>query len=88
MKNVFFSNFRTVVPADYVIIYQNEPIFCKSVNFTMNPLDLKGYFYNDPKRESDERSYFHRKLTEKLQVMPNVRETIGSMTSTYLSYFT
>ncbi len=31
----------------------------------MNDLDLKGYFYHDPRRESDERSDFHRKLAEK-----------------------
>ncbi len=48
VKNVFSSASRTVDRADNVIIYQNEPIFCKSVNFTMNDLDLKVYFYLDP----------------------------------------
>ena len=60
----------------------------------MNDLNLKGYFYHDPGRESDERSDFHRKLAEKrsavekLQVRPDVRETIESMASQYLRYFT
>ena len=44
--------------------------------------------------ESGERSDFHRKLAEKrsaeekLQARPNVWETIESMASTYLEYFT
>ena len=66
IKNVFSSASRTVDRADNVIMYENEPIFCKSVNFTMNDLNLQGYFYHDPRRESDERSDFHRKLAEKI----------------------
>ena len=60
----------------------------------MNDLNLKGYFYHDPGRESYERSDFHRRLAEKrsavekLQVRPDVRETIESMASQYLRYFT
>jgi transposase len=60
----------------------------------MDELHLRGYFYHDPRRESDERSDFHRKLAEKrsavekLQARPDVRETIESMASTYLRYFT
>ena len=94
VKNVFSSASGTVDRADDVIMYQNGPIFCKSVNFTMTDLDLKGYFYHDPRRESVERSDFHRRLAEKrsavekLQVRPDVRETIESMASTYLRYFT
>ena len=94
VKNVFASASRTVDRAHNVIMYQNEPIFCKSVTFTMNDLDLRGYFYHDPRRESDERSDFHRRLAEKrsmvekLQARPNVRETIESMASPYLRYFT
>jgi transposase len=65
VKNVFTSASRSVDRADNVIMYQNGPIFCKSVNFTMNDLDLMGYFYHDPRRESNERSDFHRKLVEK-----------------------
>ena len=73
---------------------QNEPIFCKPVNFNMNDLDLRGYFYHDPRRESDERSDFHRKLAEKrsaiekLQIRRGIEETIESMASQYLRYFT
>ena len=85
VKNVFSSASRTVDRADNVIMYENEPIFCKSVNFNMNDRDLRGYFYHDPRRESDELSDFHRKLAEKrsaiekLQIRPNVRETIESI---------
>ena len=50
VKNVFSSASRSVDRADNVIMYQNEPVFCKSVNFTMNDLNLQGYFYNDPRR--------------------------------------
>ena len=94
VKNVFSSASRSVDRADNVIMYQNEPIFCKPVNFTMNDLDLKGYFYHDPRRESDERSDFHRKLAEKrsaiekLQIRRGIEETIKSIASQYLRYFT
>ncbi len=94
VKNVFFSASRTVDRADNVIMYENEPIFCKSVNFTMNDLNLKGYFYQDIKRKADELSDFHRKLSEKrsaiekLHIRPNVRETIESIASHYGKYFT
>ena len=60
----------------------------------MNDRDLRGYFYHDPRRESDELSDFHRKLVEKrsaiekLQIRPNVRETIESIASHYGKYFT
>ena len=94
VKNVFSSASRTVDHADNVIMYENEPIFCKSVNFTMDDLHLHGYFYHDRKREADELSDFHRKLSEKrsaierLQIRPNVRETIESIASNYGKYFT
>ncbi len=94
IRNVFSSASRIVDRADSVIMYQDEPIFCKSVNFTMNDLGLRGYFYHDPRRESDELSDFHRKLSEKrsaiekLQARPNVRETIESIASYYGKYFT
>ncbi len=94
VKNVFSSASRTVDRADNVIMYENDPIFCKSVNFTMNDLGLRGYFYHDPGRESDERSDFHRKLSEKrsavekLQIRPNISETIESIASHYRRYFT
>ncbi len=94
IKNVFSSASRSVDRADNVIMYENEPIFCKQVSFTMDDLDLKGYFYHDRKREADELSDFHRKLSEKrsaiekLQIRPNVRETIESIASHYGKYFT
>ena len=94
VKNVFSSASRTVDRADNVIMYENEPIFCKQVSFTMDDLHLHGYFYHDRKREADELSDFHRKLSEKrsaierLQIRPNVRETIESIASHYGKYFT
>ena len=94
VKNVFSSASRSVDRADNVIMYQNEPVFCKSVNFTMNDLNLQGYFYHDPRRESDERSDFHRKLSEKrsaiekLQIRRGIEETIESIASHYRRYFT
>ena len=94
LKNVFYSASRTVDRADNVIMYENEPIFCKQVSFTMDDLHLKGYFYHDRKREADELSDFHRKLSErrsaveKLQIRLDVRETIESTASQYLRYFT
>ena len=94
VKNVFSSASRTVDRADNVIMYENEPIFCRQISLTMDDLHLEGYFYHDPRRESDERSDFHRKLSErrsaieKLQIGPDVRETIESMASQYLRYFT
>ncbi len=94
VKNVFSSASRTVDRADNVIMYQNEPIFCKQASFTMDDLHLKGYFYHDRKREADELSDFHRKLSEKrsaiekLQIRPGIRETIESIASHYGKYFT
>jgi transposase len=94
VKNVFASASRSMDRADNVIMYQNDPIFCKPVSFSMNDLDLKGYFYHDTKRESDERSDFHRRMAEKrsmierLQIRQNVQETVGSIASSYARYFT
>jgi hypothetical protein len=94
VKNLFSSASRPVARFGDVIMYQNYLIFCKSVNFNKNDQDLHGYLYHDPRKESDERSDFHRKLAErrsaveKLQARPNVRETIDSMASQYLRCFT
>ena len=65
VSDFFSSASRTVDRLDNVIMYKNEPIFCKSVNFTMNDLGLKGYCYHDHRRVSDERSDFPRKFAEK-----------------------
>jgi hypothetical protein len=65
IKNVFPTASRTLDSADNVLMYNNDPIFCGAVEFTMNDLNLRGYFYHDPRREIDERSDFHRKLEEK-----------------------
>ena len=49
---------------------------------------------HDQKRESDERSDFHRRFAEKrsviekLQIRPNIGETIESIASHYRKYFT
>ncbi len=94
VKNVFVMASRTVDRADNVIMYNNDPVFCKPVEFTMNDLNLKGYFFHDPRRESDERSDFHRRLAEKrsmvekLQPRSGVAETIEAIAQSYLRYFT
>ena len=49
----------------------------------MNDLNLQGYFYHDPRRESDERSDFHRKLAEKRSAVEKlhvVEDASGSIT--------
>lgn len=94
VKSIFAMASRTVDHADNVFIYNNDPVFCKPVEFTMYDLDLRGYFYHDPMRESDERSDFHRRLAEKrsavekLQPRSGVVETIQTVASSYLRYFT
>jgi transposase len=94
VKNVFSSASRSVDKADNVIVYENEPIFCQRVAFKMGDLALDGYFYHDHRRESDERSDFHRKLAERrsmvegLQIRPNIRGTIESIAANYRKYFT
>ena len=94
VKNIFAKVSRTVDRADNVLMYNKEPIFCRNVEFTMNDLNLKGYFYHDPRRESDERSDFHRRLAEKrsmvqkLQPRSGVGETIEAVASSYIRYFT
>ena len=94
VKNVFAMASRTVDHADNVIIYNNDPVFCRPVEFTMDDLKLNGYFFHDPRRESDERSDFHRRLAEKrsmvekLQSSSGVAETIQGIASSYLRYFT
>ena len=91
VKNVFSSASRSVDRADNVIMYGNEPIFCKSVNFTMSDLNLRGYFYHDARRESDERSDFHRELAEKrsaiekLQIRCHEKSSFGHAFMTMLA---
>lgn len=71
-------------------VYKGEPIFCQQVSFSIEDVNLKGYFYHDPKREADERSDFHRKLREKrsqiekLQVRKGLRRTIENIAGSYL----
>lgn len=85
IRNIFATASRTVDHADNVIIYNNDPVFCKHVEFTMNDLNLRGYFYHVPKRESHERTDFHRKfakmklMVEKLQSRSDVAETIEAI---------
>ena len=40
-------------------------MLCHIAVNSLDDLDLKGYFYHDRKREADELSDFHRKLSEK-----------------------
>ena len=94
VKNVFATASRSVDRADNVVVYENDPIFCKQVSFNMGDLTLNGYFYHDPRREGDERSDFYRRLAEKrnmiekLQVRSNIQESIESIASSYRRYFT
>ena len=79
--------------ADDVMIYENEPIFCKQISFIKNDLLYEGYIYHNRKREDDQLSYFHCNLLhkssaiEKLQVNLNVSETIDYIASQYGKYF-
>jgi hypothetical protein len=60
----------------------------------MVDMNLRKYFYHDNWKESDERSDFHRKLAKKrsmvdrIQIWPNLGETIESLAFTCLRYFT
>ncbi len=60
----------------------------------MDDLELRGYFYRNPKRESDESFDFHRKLAEirfaveKLQIRKGVRKTVRTIAGLYIRYFT
>ena len=60
VKNVFSYASISVKRADNLIMYENESIFCKYVNFTMNDLNLRGHFFHDQNRESDERSIIEK----------------------------
>ena len=58
----------------------------------MDDLDLTGYFYHDPKREEEERSDFHRKLSdlrkriESLEIRKGLVKRIESMAGSYIRY--
>ncbi|MEM4090972.1 MAG: hypothetical protein QXQ46_09590 [Thermoplasmatales archaeon] len=56
---------RTVDRSDNVIRYEDNPILCQRVEFRMGDVQLQGFFYHDVRRESEERSDFHRKITER-----------------------
>ncbi|MEM0136251.1 MAG: hypothetical protein QXU18_13675, partial [Thermoplasmatales archaeon] len=49
VKNVFAAASRSVDRADNVILFENNPIFCKRVSFDMGDLSLNGYLYHDPR---------------------------------------
>ena len=78
---------------DDVMIYENEPIFCKPISFIKNDLLYEGYICQNRKREDDQLSYFPCNLLkkssaiEKFQVKLNVSETIDSIASQYGKYF-
>lgn len=92
VKVVFSHAFRTVDRADNIITYEGNPIFCQKVSFRIDDPALNGYFYHDPKREGEERSDFHRKLTdlrkriESLEIRKGLARRIEGMAGSYLRY--
>lgn len=77
IKSVFAKTSRTVDRSDNVILYEGEPIFCQHVSFSMEDLNLQGYFYHDIKRESMERSDFHKTLAQRRKAIESIQATRG-----------
>ncbi len=94
VKAVYSSASKTVDRADNVIMYEGYPIFCKNVSFSMDDLELHGYFYHDVRRESDERADLHRNIMERrkriesLQVRRGIKKSIESIAGSYMRYIT
>ena len=94
VKTVYSSASKTVDRADNVIMYEGYPIFCKNVSFSMEDLELQGYFYHDVRRESDERADLHRNIMERrkrieaLQVRRGIKKSIESIAGSYMRYIT
>ncbi|MCL4334143.1 MAG: hypothetical protein M1424_05720 [Candidatus Thermoplasmatota archaeon] len=92
MKAAFSLASRIVDRADNVLIYGDKTLFCQPFTMRMEGLELSGYFYHDPSRESDERLDFHRKLAERresienLQIRRGLRRTIESIAGDFLKY--
>ncbi len=92
IKAVFVKASRTVDRSDNVILYEGEPIFCQHVSFSMEDLKLHGYFYHDIRRESMERSDFHKKLKDKrrdiesIHVTRGMRKRIEQTAGSYIRY--
>jgi transposase len=82
VRSVFSMASRTVDRANNVILYEGRTMFSIPVSFSIEDMQLKGFFYHDPERESSERSDFHRNLAqkreaiEKLEVRRGIRKTI------------
>ena len=76
------------------IMYDGQPIFCRHVSFSMDDLELHGYFYHDVRRESDERADLHRNIMERrkriesLQVRRGIKKSIESIAGSYMRYIT
>ncbi len=94
IKSVYSKASRTVDRADNVILYEGNPIFCQKVSFNIQDLTLAGYFYHDPKRETEERSDLHRRIREKrdqiekLTIRRGIENTIENILSSYRRYIT
>lgn len=94
VKTAFSKAYRSVDRADNVLLYQDRTIFCQPVHMKIEDVDMDGFFYHDPERESHERTDFHRNLAqrresiEKLEVRRGVRRTIEGTAGDYLRYIT
>ncbi|MHB1440289.1 MAG: IS1634 family transposase [Cuniculiplasma sp.] len=94
IKSVFSSASRSVDRADNVIMYEGQPIFCKGVSFTMEELELHGYFYHDMRRESEERADLHRNVRERrkkieaVQARRGMWKIIQTIAGPYMRYIT
>jgi len=77
MTTVFVRATRTVDQSDNVILYEGEPIFCQHVSFSIEDLNLQGYFYHDIRRESMERSDSHKRLKDKRKAIESIHVTRG-----------
>ena len=90
VKSVFSKASRTVDRSDNVILYEDSPIFYQRVEFSIYDIRPQGFFYHDVRSEGEERSDFHRKITErrkeieKLHARSGVRRTIERIAGSYM----
>ncbi len=94
IKSVFSKASRTVDKADNVILYEGNPVFCQNVSFRIQDTGYTGFFYHDPRRESDELSDLHKKIRirrdqiQNLQIRRGIGKTIENILGSYARYVT